>query len=153
MRIMASLKDKYSGGKNSFPIGSPGGTALRDAHIVNRKSKTNIGTLAVRGMLQTGKTYVIEKKLQRCNIPIAGISETHWKGNGHFNTSTGKTIVFSGNANKSINGVIYTVCVEHLYSLLTSVNPSRGTKPPNIETPIKSNSTIVYFISSNEILQ
>lgn len=80
---------------------------MRDAHIVNRKSKTNIGTWNVRGMLQTGKTYVIEKELQRYNIPIAGISETHWKGNGHFNTSTGNTIIFSGNANKSINGVAF----------------------------------------------
>lgn len=107
MRIMASLKDKFSGGKNSSPIGSPGGTALRDAHRINRKTKTNIGTWNVRGMLQAGKTHIIEKELQRCNIPIAGISETHWRGKGHFNTSMDNTIIFSGNENNSNHGVAF----------------------------------------------
>lgn len=102
---MALLKDKFSG--DNPPIGYPGGMALRQAKFKGNRylDNTNIGTWNVRGLLQTGKTYIMEKELERYNMDITGISETHWKGNGLITTANGNTIVFSGNTNNSRNGV------------------------------------------------
>lgn len=65
-----------------------------------------IGTWNVRGLLQTGKLTILQNELIRCNINICGLSETHWKGNGHFMTNE-HIVYFSGNDNegRSNNGV------------------------------------------------
>ncbi|KAI8433901.1 hypothetical protein MSG28_015827 [Choristoneura fumiferana] len=67
-----------------------------------------IGNWNVRGLLQPGKLEILERELMRCDISICGLSETHWRGNGHFRTEN-HTIYFSGHKNESRNGVAITI--------------------------------------------
>ena len=74
-----------------------------------RKPK-KIATWNVRGLIQQpGKLQIIEKEMRAYNIDILGISEAHWRGNGHFRTISGNYIYFSGNAEESVNGVAMIV--------------------------------------------
>jgi hypothetical protein len=43
-----------------------------------------IGTWNVRSM-QSGKMDVIQREMERLEIAVMGLSETRWKGQGHFN--------------------------------------------------------------------
>lgn len=105
---MASLNVKLSG--NNPPIGSPGGINLRKAtEFRGSNDVLTIGTWNVRGLLQIGKTHIMEKELERCGMSVTGICETHWKGKGHFKTSNGNTIIFSSNEDNSRNGVGFVI--------------------------------------------
>src|SRR6218665_638326 len=48
------------------------------------KQKMKIGTWNVRSM-QSGKMNIIQREMKRLEISIMGLSETRWKGQGHFN--------------------------------------------------------------------
>ena len=106
---MALSNAKYSGGVNSLPIGSPGEAALDDAMqiAINTRNRIRIGTWNTRGLLQTGKLYIVEQEAQARGLDVLGISETHWKGNGYFKTKIGNTVYFSGNDSESRNGVAF----------------------------------------------
>ncbi|XP_028178544.1 craniofacial development protein 2-like [Ostrinia furnacalis] len=65
-----------------------------------------IGTWNVRGLLMAGKLNILENEILRCGVEVCGLSETHWKGQGHFLTDK-NVIYFSGNDNESINGVAF----------------------------------------------
>lgn len=67
-----------------------------------------LATWNVRGLRQIGKLQILENELSRCKIDIAGISETHWHGKGHFRSSE-YTICYSGTENKSVHGVGFMV--------------------------------------------
>uniref|UniRef100_A0A6P7H1I8 Craniofacial development protein 2-like n=1 Tax=Diabrotica virgifera virgifera TaxID=50390 RepID=A0A6P7H1I8_DIAVI len=43
------------------------------------------------------------------NLSVLGLSETHWRGKGHFKTTAGNVVYFSGPGNKSTNGVAIIV--------------------------------------------
>jgi len=62
----------------------------------------------VRGLLQPGKLKILEKEIARYGLNICGISETHWKGNGHFLTE-GHVIYHSGNDENSRGGVAFVL--------------------------------------------
>ncbi|XP_071580973.1 uncharacterized protein [Temnothorax nylanderi] len=104
---MASFSVKFSGGLNSSPIGSPGGAALNDAtrNGINLRNNLQIGTWNTRGLLQIGKLLIVEREIQSLKLDIVGLSETHWKGEGHFSTASGNVIYFSGHNSESRNGV------------------------------------------------
>ncbi|XP_060516932.1 uncharacterized protein LOC132696231 [Cylas formicarius] len=75
-----------------------------------RKSKPTmhrICTWNVQGMNKIGKLAIIEKTLT--NVPITGISETHWKNSGHYTTEYGNLLICSGNENHSSNGVAFLI--------------------------------------------
>ena len=67
------------------------------------KQKMKIGTWNVRSM-QSGKMNIIQREMKRLEISIMGLSETRWKGQGHFNWN-GYKIIMSGQAEKGRNGV------------------------------------------------
>ncbi|XP_012553302.2 LINE-1 reverse transcriptase homolog [Bombyx mori] len=67
-----------------------------------------IGTWNVRGLMQPGKLHILEKEITRCELNVCGLSETHWKSNGHFLTDA-HAIYFSGNNTKSSNGVAIVI--------------------------------------------
>lgn len=67
-----------------------------------------IGTWNVRGLNQVGKLTILEQELERVGVDICGVSETHWKGNGHLLTDQ-HAVYFSGNDISSSNGVAFLV--------------------------------------------
>lgn len=67
-----------------------------------------IGTWNVRGLLGAGKLHILEQELERCKLTITGISETHWKDSGHFDSER-HTIYFSGNDKSSFTGVAIAI--------------------------------------------
>jgi hypothetical protein len=86
------------------------------------RNKSKIGTWNVRGLLNPGKTLVVEKEMYSHGLDILGISETHWKNNGHYKTSNGNTIYFSGNQDSSHSGVA-VILASKLTSALIGYNP------------------------------
>jgi len=48
------------------------------------KKRMKVGTWNVRSM-QSGMMDVIQREMKRLEIAIIGLSETGWKGQGHFN--------------------------------------------------------------------
>src|SRR6218665_2258058 len=54
--------------------------------------------------MQSGKTNIIQRGMKRLKLTIMGLSETRWKGQGHFNWN-GYKIIMSGQAEKGRNGV------------------------------------------------
>ena len=67
------------------------------------KKKMKIGTWNVRSM-QSGKLDIIQREMNRLDISVMGLSETRWKGQGHFNWN-GYRIIMSGQTGKGRNGV------------------------------------------------
>lgn len=63
----------------------------------------NIGTWNVRGLNATGKLAIVEKEIS--NFLIVGLSETHWRGSGHFETRNRNIVFYSGSDDSSKNGV------------------------------------------------
>ena len=55
-----------------------------------------IGSWNVRSMYQTGKTAQITREMQRNNLDILGISETHWNQSGQQRLNSGELFIFSG---------------------------------------------------------
>ncbi|CAG4966253.1 unnamed protein product [Colias eurytheme] len=66
------------------------------------------GTWNVRGLLEPSKLPILERELERCNLTITGLSETHWKNSGHFDGEK-HTIYFSGNENRHFSGVAIAI--------------------------------------------
>lgn len=75
---------------------------------IKLRNKFRVGTWNVRGLLAAGKLRILEAELERCNSTITGLSETHWKNSGHFDTEK-HTIYFSGNENSSFAGVAIAI--------------------------------------------
>lgn len=82
------------------------------------RRKHRLATWNVRGLQATGKLSILEKELTRSHIAIAGISETHYRGAGHFTSDNDNFICFSGNPNESVNGVGFWVARAHVGTIL-----------------------------------
>ncbi|CAF4797206.1 unnamed protein product [Pieris macdunnoughi] len=63
-----------------------------------------IGTWNVRGLLKPGKLNIVERKVTRCGLSICGLTETHWRNNGHFFTDA-HAVYFSSSDDSSQYGV------------------------------------------------
>lgn len=74
------------------------------AKFATRKNQLRFATWNVRGLNQPGKLKVIQDELSRCKIDLAAITETHWKGTGHFKSSD-YTVYYSGAEDRNIHGV------------------------------------------------
>ena len=85
----------------SSPIGSPGGAKANGTTIVKERK---IATWNVRGLLKVGKLQIVEREARRYGVEILGMAETHWQGSGHFRTTGGNTVYYSG-GQESRNGV------------------------------------------------
>lgn len=92
--------------------GDTGDQVSHGKHATGRSLKLRkqllFGTWNVRGLLEKHKLPVLEKELMRCKLTIAGLSETHWKGSGHFDSGN-HTIYFSGNDKSSFSGVAIAI--------------------------------------------
>jgi len=86
------------------PKGSPAVDRTREQRLnLSCKKRMKIGTWNVRSM-QSGKMDVIQREMERLEISVIGLSETRWKGQGHFNWN-GFKIIMSGQKEKGRNGV------------------------------------------------
>ena len=72
---------------------------------VQIRKTLRIGTWNVRSMLQLGKVQVLGEELERNKVDICGLAEVRWEGQGHFTTSDGHTIVYSGGEHRGQRGV------------------------------------------------
>ncbi|VEN37907.1 unnamed protein product [Callosobruchus maculatus] len=84
-------------------------TGTFQQHKPRLREAMRIGTWNVQGMLQPGKLAIIEKEMREHNIGILGLSETHWKEEGHFVTSNGNTVYFTGHHTQNFSGVAFVV--------------------------------------------
>ncbi|PZC84076.1 hypothetical protein B5X24_HaOG205798 [Helicoverpa armigera] len=118
------------------------GDLLKMRHI------QKIGTWNVRGLLQPGKLKILEQELTRCGLNICGLSETHWKSNGHFLTET-HVIYFSGNDDNSRNGVAFLI-PKYLRSSVMEYEPisDRIIRIKLKATPVNFNLIQVYAPTS-----
>ena len=64
-----------------------------------------IGSWNVRTMYEVGKQEQIRNEMQRYNLHILGISETHWSQSGQRKLKTGELILFSGEEELHRRGV------------------------------------------------
>jgi endonuclease/exonuclease/phosphatase family metal-dependent hydrolase len=63
---------------------------------ISAKIRTRVGHWNIRTLYSSGKAFMLGKELNRLNIKMCGISETHWTGRGRMNAN-GYTIWYSGN--------------------------------------------------------
>ena len=79
------------------------GRLMADAGLaqerINLRNNLRLGTWNVRTLNQAGNLFTVTREMERCNIKILGVAETHWIGKGQFNTNQGKLIVYSGGIN------------------------------------------------------
>lgn len=99
--MTSTFNSKFSGGINSSPIGSPGGTALNDAERrnMNLRNKVRIGTWNVQSLYESGKLINLIQEMERLKIDILGVAETWWPDAGICEVSGG-TMYYSGNQDK-----------------------------------------------------
>ena len=56
-------------------------------------------------MLQIGKVQLLGQELERNKVGICGLSEVRWEGQGHFITTEGHTMIYSGRDVRGMYGV------------------------------------------------
>lgn len=71
-----------------------------------------LATWNVRGLARAGKTQIVEREMQRYRVSVLGLSETHWRGSGHYLTMAGNTIYYSGSDETTHYGVAVIVSGE-----------------------------------------
>ncbi|KAL0810291.1 hypothetical protein ABMA28_010450 [Loxostege sticticalis] len=86
------------------------------------REEHRIGTWNVRGLLMTGKLNMVDREVEKCHISILGVSETHMRGQGHFNTASGNTVYFSGSDDTSVTGV-GILLPKHMNKYVLGYNP------------------------------
>src|SRR6218665_3170017 len=77
---------------------------IEDGTLQLRK-KMRIGTWNARSMLQLGKVQNLGRELERLRVEIFGIADVRWSGKGHFDTSGGHMIIYSGEESQGNSGV------------------------------------------------
>lgn len=92
--------------------GDAGNQASHGKHATGRSFRLRrqhlFGTWNARGLLEKHKLPVLEKEMERCKLAFTGISETHWRGSGHFDSEK-HTIYFSGDDRSSFTGVAVAI--------------------------------------------
>ncbi len=72
---------------------------------INLRHSIRTATWNVRSMTDSSKLHILQKEMDRCNIPICGLAEVRWTGKGHFSVDRDHTIYYSGSDNKKMSGV------------------------------------------------
>jgi exonuclease III len=119
---MTAFNSKYSGGLNSSPIGSPGGTDLSGVKSANIRKKVNIGTWNVRSLFEAGKLANLIQEMKRLDIDILGVAETWWPGAGVCNTGGG-ALYYSGNQDRNHRRGVGIIVSESLKNCIIDFIP------------------------------
>ncbi|XP_071963831.1 uncharacterized protein [Antedon mediterranea] len=113
-----------SNGQQLFSYGSSCNDAPQADERNETKEKINLrhnlrtGTWNVRSMTDPSKLHILQRELNRCKIPICGLSEDRWIGKGHFRTDDGCTVYFSGSDRLRRNGVGFIMSRQSAKSIL-----------------------------------
>ena len=120
---------------NSNPLGRFVADGKGALSKINLRSRARIGTWNARTLYQTGKLANAIQEMNRCNISALGIAEPHWTGKGHFNTTSGELVTFSGSQNHraevgvilskpvSDNTIVYTAISHRVLYVRISATP------------------------------
>ena len=73
--------------------------------LIKINKSLRIGSWNVRTMYEVGKQEQIRNEMQRYNLDILGISETHWSQSGQRKLKTGELILYSGEEELHRRGV------------------------------------------------
>ena len=93
----------------------PDGQSRKDADeqtppsSIKINKSLRIGSWNVRTMYEVGKQEQIRNEMQRYNLNILGISETHWSQSGQRKLKTGELILYSGEEELHRRGVAMKV--------------------------------------------
>ncbi|CAH1258964.1 Hypp2118 [Branchiostoma lanceolatum] len=63
---------------------------------INLRSTIRAATWNVRTLYKAGMLDNVAREMERCNISVLGVAETHWTGTGYFTTTGGELVVYSG---------------------------------------------------------
>ena len=88
---------------------------------IGLRKKLRIGTWNVRSLYH-GKLHTICNEMERTKTPILGITEHRWAGQGHFKTSTGDTVIYSGKEKSGQSGVGF-ILAKKISTTLLGYNP------------------------------
>ncbi|KAI8493303.1 hypothetical protein Bbelb_293070 [Branchiostoma belcheri] len=55
-----------------------------------------MATWNVRTLHQVGKLSNVLREMERCDINVLGVAETHWTGSGFFTATEGEMVIYSG---------------------------------------------------------
>ena len=86
------------------------------------RDELRIGTWNVRTLLQVASLELLTREMDRCTVQLLGISEMRWTGKGHFTTSDGHTVYFSGNEKGGKKGVAF-IANQHTAKRVLGYNP------------------------------
>ncbi|CAG4977923.1 unnamed protein product [Colias eurytheme] len=102
---------KYATGHAFVTRQAPHGNSATDEMNTRKSLRVphRFGTWNVRGLNQPGKLQIVENEMERKNVQLLGISETHWNGQGHFTSDLGNAVYFSGPEQGSSRGVAFIV--------------------------------------------
>lgn len=116
---MISFNTKFSGGLNSSPIGSPGGTVLNDR--TNLRKPIKIGTWNTRSLFEAGKLANTVHEMKRLGLDILGVAETWWPGAGRCDIEDA-AFLYSGNEDQNHRkGVGFVIAKPLLKSIVEFV--------------------------------
>ena len=85
---------------------------------INLRHNLRTGTWNVRSMTDPSKLHILQREMDRCNIPICGLSEVRWTGKGHFSLDDGHTVYYSGSDRLRRNGVGFILSRQTAKSVL-----------------------------------
>lgn len=88
---------------------------------IGLRKKLRMGTWNIRSLYQ-GKLQILCDEIERNNTDILGIAEHRWAGQGHFRTTTGHTIIYSGRDKSGQSGV-GLILTKRAASSLLGYNP------------------------------
>lgn len=86
------------------------------------REDVRIGTWNVRTLLKAASLELLTREMDRCKVQLLGISETRWTGKGHFTSSEGHTVYFSGNEKGGQKGVAF-IANQHIAKRVLGYNP------------------------------
>lgn len=120
---MSTFNSKFSGGINSSPIGSPGGTVLNVLGLkANLRKPLKIGTWNTRSLFEAGKLANLAQEMNRLGLDILGVAETWWPGSGKCGIENG-TFFYSGNEDQNHRKGVGFVITKNLVKYVTDFVP------------------------------
>ena len=89
----------------------------------SRKTKIRVGSLNVRTLYQTRKLQQVLREVESYNIVLLCVSEARWIYSGKRTSSTGHTILYSGQTDHQHRGGVATIMDGKLENVLLDWKP------------------------------
>ncbi|KAL0852028.1 hypothetical protein ABMA28_000290 [Loxostege sticticalis] len=99
------IRTKYINARSDNPAQAEANATDTKCKRIATRLPHRVAHWNVRGLLEQGKLSIVEREMERHQVAILGLSETHLRQSGHYETTEGNTIYCSGNGEQSSNGV------------------------------------------------